>query len=555
MNRLCSSLLLRALLPHLFLAAADLVAESLEDLASRVVIVANENSRGSVRIAEHYAERRGVPRENIIRLNAPDAETITREQFITTIHNPLHKKLFEGDWLEGLFSELTVEDGRYRSLISGHRISYLILCRGIPLRIEDDPSLVTPRMRQQAPAEFLTSAASVDSEVALMTGILPVVAFVPNPLFEKKEPSESDRMKVIKVARLDGPTVASAMSLVDHAIAGEKSGLRGRAYVDLTGPHQDGDDWLRATAAVIERLGFDLERHDAKGVFPAIARFDAPALYFGWYANDATGPFTVDGFFFPPGAIALHIHSFSARTARRANQGWIGPLVERGVAVTLGNVYEPYLQYTHRPHHFLERLADGATVGDAAAYAISALSWQGVLIGDPLYRPFARPLEQQLTAGGNGDESDEDRLAGYAVIRRMNLGLREGEGKAAVDAAETFLRDHPHWALAVAVAKAREAEGERRAARLVLERFLDDMPQPAVMEILVAREAADLLATLGERKKALKVYEAVLESETAPDVLRSVVLRSGVELAQRAGDSKRARKWRTELDRLQTVGR
>jgi len=47
-------------------------------------------------------------------------------------------------------------------------------------------------------------------------------------------------------------------------------------------------------------------------------------------------------------------------------------------------------------HHAAAGIKAGAELGRAAYYATPALSWQTIVIGDPLYRPFAVPLEAQL---------------------------------------------------------------------------------------------------------------------------------------------------------------
>jgi len=52
--------------------------------------------------------------------------------------------------------------------------------------------------------------------------------------------------------------------------------------------------------------------------------------------------------------------------------------------VTLGNVYEPYLQMTHHFDIFQTRLLAGHTVVEAAYMALPVLSWQNVVLGDPL---------------------------------------------------------------------------------------------------------------------------------------------------------------------------
>lgn len=517
-----------------------------EELADRVVIVVNERDPESLRIGEHYAMRRGIPRENIIALDAPALETITRQQYIESIHNPLQRKLFDGGWLTGLHSTLNGPDGRSRSMIEGHRISYLVLCRGIPLRIEHDPAGVTPQMEQAVQKEFLTNAASVDSELALLTGVLPSISFIGNPLFEKRTPGEADRRKVIKVARIDGPTPGEAMALIDSAMEAERTGIRGRAYVDLAGPHQDGTSWLEATAAEIRSLGFDLQEHEPKGVFPITARFDAPALYFGWYANDISGPFLLDGFRFPAGAIAFHIHSFSSRTLASPSVGWVGPFVARGVAATLGNVYEPYLQLSHRPDLFFEWIKEGGNVGDAAAYSIAAFSWQGILVGDPLYRPFARTLEEQLAGG----DEEEDALGAYAAIRRMNLLLGEGRREQAIEEGLAGLERWPSVALALAVAKAQVEERDRRRAIRTLALVEEKRSFPP-MEVMLAKEVADFLSSLNEHGRALKVYEVLLKKPAAyPAEVKEALFRDGLLLAQRLNRRPLMREWQGELDLL-----
>ena len=100
------------------------------------------------------------------------------------------------------------------------------------------------------------------------------------------------------------------------------------------------------------------------------ARFDSPVFYFGWYAENLNGPFAREGFAFPPGAVAMHIYSYSAQSLRSAATGWCGPFVARGVTATVGNVFEPLLGFTHRPDLLVRALSLGKN------------------FGDPLYRPF-----------------------------------------------------------------------------------------------------------------------------------------------------------------------
>jgi hypothetical protein len=83
------------------------------------------------------------------------------------------------------------------------------------------------------------------------------------------------------------------------------------------------------------------------------------------------------------------LHSYSANTLRSTTNNWCGPLIARGAAATLGNVYEPYLSLTANLDIFQDRLMSGLTLAESAYMSMRALSWMGVVIGDPLYRPYA----------------------------------------------------------------------------------------------------------------------------------------------------------------------
>jgi uncharacterized protein (TIGR03790 family) len=69
---------------------------------------------------------------------------------------------------------------------------------------------------------------------------------------------------------------------------------------------------------------------------------------------------------------------------------WCKKMLEKGVAATLGPVAEPYLQSFPAPEVFFGSLLDGSTLMESYMVSNPCWSWQMVLIGDPLYRPFRR---------------------------------------------------------------------------------------------------------------------------------------------------------------------
>ncbi len=511
-------------------------------LPDRVVILANSDAPDSVAIAEHYSRVRGVPPANVIALRMPDAETITWGEFISAIWQPLEDELVRRGWIDAIPMDLVDEVGRRKYAISGHRIAALVVCRGVPMRIMNDPA----RYRDVSPltdhAEFRTNAGAVDSELSLLAQTdYPINASVPNPLFGVADPTDAERAAVVEVSRLDGPTARDARGLVDLAVEAERTGLLGRAYVDIAGPHESGDRWLETVAADISATGYEVSVSRGPGTLASTARFDAPALYFGWYAKDLNGPFALHGFRFPPGAIAVHIHSFSASTLRSDTQGWCGPLVARGVTATVGNVYEPYLEFLHRPDLLFEALARGSNLVDAAYFALPVLSWQSIVIGDPLYRPFPGPRIKDLS-------TLPKQLAGYQVIRQMIEMEMAGRQAAAIEAGKEGMREAPNLALGLALARRLEASGARdQAVWWVTEAARSAGTSTGDWALI--REAARFLALHGRPAEATDLYRRLFSIDAVPADVRSAWLEEARVAALDAGDASQAAEWKEEMSR------
>lgn len=90
--------------------------------------------------------------------------------------------------------------------------------------------------------------------------------------------------------------------------------------------------------------------------------------------------------------MGYHIASSECTTLRDEKSSvWCKMMLEKGVAATIGPVYEPYVQAFPLPEVFFTFLADGyLTLAECYLLSLPYLSWQMVLVGDPLYRPFNR---------------------------------------------------------------------------------------------------------------------------------------------------------------------
>lgn len=512
--------------------------------AARVVILVNGNDAESVEIGEYYASKRGIPKENIIRLATSKAETITVSEYIETIYNPLLSKLIEGEWVQGVRASGPDRFGRQGMSVAVHSISYLVTVRGVPLRISNAPDLIEANPGEM-PEQFKVNQGSVDGDLALLLAPtnLSMTALVPNPLFQKKSPLAGDLSRLLRVTRLDGPKASDVMKLVDRTLEAERTGLMGRAYFDIGGPHETGDVWMNAAGDLAKAAYFDTSFETTKRPMDLNDRYDGPAIYMGWYRPNAYGPWGAPRWSVPPGAIAYHLHSYSATTVRSDKQAWLGPLVAQGYCATMGSVYEPYLEFTHRPQLLLEHLLMGHTFGEAIAYCNPSLSWMGVAIGDPLYRPFKVDLSAQLA------QELEGPFATYVYLREINRLKAEVSQTAALAYARKTFVEQPTLALAYELAQLFAAEGQKKESieALKIVRYINEYSDD---EQILVKQIADFLYEQGEGAAALEIYEGLIGQRYLDKQLRIALLEGGAKVAATAGRATQTSRWNLEARQL-----
>jgi uncharacterized protein (TIGR03790 family) len=363
--------------------------------AGSVAVIYNSAMPESKKLAETYAAARSIPEGNLIGLRLTNEEDMSRADFDKTLKGPLIEQ-FDS---RGLWKR--EKDAKGNLAMVQAKIRIIVCMRGVPDRIKHDGPVVAPGPKEQPFVH--TNEAAVDSELTTLAAVgLPLDGPLDNPYYKKDVPFLQSNLPIFLAGRIDGPSWEVCERMIRDAVATEKTGLWGMATVDLSKKYPEGDSWL--DAIVKQNLGTGIPTLVDR--FPDTLPTNYPlkdaALYFGWYDWNVSGPFLNPNFKFRPGAVAVHIHSFSAAQLRNPQQNWCGPLLDRGAAATLGNVYEPYLPLTHHLDIFEERLLKGYTLIEAAYMAMPVLSWQGIVLGDPLYRPF-------LHLDGSGEKTDTDR--------------------------------------------------------------------------------------------------------------------------------------------------
>jgi len=90
--------------------------------------------------------------------------------------------------------------------------------------------------------------------------------------------------------------------------------------------------------------------------------------------------------------VGFHAASLEMVSLRDEKEhGWCRGLLNDGIAATLGAVDEPYLAAFPDPVEFFGLLLTGKyPLGEVYWLTTSTVSWRMVMIGDPLYNPYAQ---------------------------------------------------------------------------------------------------------------------------------------------------------------------
>jgi uncharacterized protein (TIGR03790 family) len=390
------------LLGFFLLALLGMCAQAAEmDAGSSVVLVYNSSMPASKEVADHYATQRHVPKEQIFAFPLPEVETISRDEFAEKLQQPLWNELRNRKLLTYSTAESGTSAG-FKSRVAEARVRYVVLCYGVPLKITPDAGI--KESVENLPQELRRNEAAVESELAILPLLdqkLPLAGLLNNPVgLATNRFAISPTNGILMVSRLDGPTPEIAKSLIDKAIQAEKEGLWGNAYFDTRSITNAGfkqaDDMFIAAAELARLYGFEVIKETSSRTFSPATPLSDIAFYFGWYDQSVSGPFTNGMAQFRPGAVAYHLHSFSARNLRVRDLWWTGPLLAAGATATMGFTEEPYLQTTPQINAFVYRFVQlGFSFGEAAYASIPSLSWQTAVIGDPLYRPFEKSQKER----------------------------------------------------------------------------------------------------------------------------------------------------------------
>ena len=482
---------------------------------SQVAVIYNADLPESRTLAEKYAEARKVPVANLIGFSLPLDEEISRIQYETLLRDPLRKEFERREW----WTRAKDPDGNLQ--IRETKIHVLCCMRGVPSRILGKPPEVDDSLTDQQKAQekmLRTANSSVDSELTLL-GVdgQELEGSLKNPYFHKNVPIREANLPLILTGRIDAHSYAVCERMILDAVKAEETGLWGFGVVDVANKFAQGDQWLKSAATALDNSGIPTLIDRADSTLPVNFPLRDTAIYYGWYDWNVSGPFTDPEFRFKRGAVAVHIHSFSASQLRNPAKNWCAPLLAKGAAATLGNTYEPLLSLCHHLDVFNDRLLAGYTLVEAAYMACPGLSWRAVVLGDPLYRPF-------LHLDGTGEEEKDERA--YRALRVSQMHWRTGtERENNLKAAAERMKDGTFYeAIALGQLKRDDYAGaiaNSAKAKALYTEDLDKLRMDLVRAIAF-RESGRLGEAVATLKAAREEFAAIRQVEAVGATLNII---------------------------------
>jgi uncharacterized protein (TIGR03790 family) len=356
-----------------------------------VAIVVNQSSSNSLELGNYYAERRGVPPQNLIRMDWPGAPT---------------------EWTYQSFSNALLEVVR-SALVSRqltNQVDYLILSMDIPYRVIDGATVNSTtsalyygfKEDGPAPGPGAPDSCSLPSASAS--------AYAGSELpFRSVSPGNISPTNLL-VMMITASNLGLAKLTVDQGAVSDGTFPSAPVYLAKGPDYARNIRYALADNAVFENRvqgALTMERTEATGPagFGTILGFQSGAYAYG-----------VSGASFVPGGFADNLTSYGGILFQdNSSQLNLLALLAAGASGSYGTVVEPcaYLEKFPSPMAYFYQ-ARGFNLAESYYQSLTN-PYQGILVGEPLAAPFAKvghgswtlPGTPQATLSGNASLAAE----------------------------------------------------------------------------------------------------------------------------------------------------
>lgn len=345
------------------------------DIPDSWLILFNKNNPDSITWKEYYQDVWDIPEENFLPLNVSNNETITRDDYINTIFNPV---------VDFLKNNKTL-NSRIMGILVGYRVPgnfYTDFPSLGLLRVPDGPG-------GYSVASNLCCLWEIGGTLVKQENV-PVVQYVPIPqrwfnvhLFDINIQSKPKLTKKSLLAgnyltaRIDPPSLTDAirmspqMSIISH----------GKFYYDYNDNGASPKNWESLEKAVNsfpgwEWLQFDSDRDAMTDCSFVFSYYQTS----GWHRNNWSGHGSR--------ILGYAMNSYGATTTRSVNsERFVPNCINKGVFyAAIGATGEPLYGSGPEVNTLIWCIKNGRTLGEAFYQSNRRNKWMWELQGDPLIR-------------------------------------------------------------------------------------------------------------------------------------------------------------------------
>lgn len=437
---------------------------------SAVLVVHNSAFAEGTALKNQYMNAHpGIPALNVCDLNnaSMPAADLTYAQFISLVRNPIRSYLqtpgggrptprsivaivlirpmphriwdidadLVGDFPQMLVNELLAGDATCASVDSELSLLWQDLSAGEAGGVLDsyaDNTIVNPYFMATQPINAFTRD-NIQSPKLFANGYGANIVWFNTG----SPPARLTEGDIYLVNRIDGHTLADAGSVISRAsnlvinkatcrLLLDESAVEDQFDDDSVFDPPEADPYWGGADYELTRDAFVANgwsvRHDAGTNFISGSEESNPLILYASYGENhrfggedppGDGTYIESGFVFVRGAIFNSLESYNGRALNgldtRFLQEQCADFISVGGTFAFGNVWEPLSQFV-ADNLFVSRnfLINGMTFGEAAWSALPAVSWQQIVIGDPL----ATAIIVNDLGGPRGDLNGDGRVDG-----------------------------------------------------------------------------------------------------------------------------------------------
>ena len=336
-----------------------------------VAVVVNQNSTNSVQLGNYYCERRGVPPQNLIRINWTGGNlTWTRAEFETILRSSLTNAL--------------------NARILTNQIEFVVLCMDIPYRItETTGSSATSGINSTTAALFY--GFKLDGCISCPAGFpscnLPLdstSAYAGSESIFRQMPPISASSNSWLTFLLTATNLSKAKALVDLGTVSDASFPTQNVFLTRSYDVVRNIRFVQADNVI---LNTRLRGNYGVVLINTYSDFGlGPMLGF----QDGVQQFNMYGSYVP-GAMADNLTSFSGYLFESVGHTTAMDFINNGATASYGTIVEPCAYPDKFPvaqNYFFQ--ARGFSIGECYYQSVTN-PYQGIMVGEPLAAPFALP--------------------------------------------------------------------------------------------------------------------------------------------------------------------